>query len=131
MVAAVGRTFFTQLMDSSNRNWLPPWPVVPPRLWLTAAGGVVAGLSVVFQREIWPHHPKAEIRSLIVLGLLVQAGGIQLIRVLMAWLRTYQGPRWAQLIMAFAVFPVCFAVALLLLGVFLLTCFWLINALTI
>lgn len=114
-------------MDSFNRNWLPPWPVVPARLWLTAAGGVVAALSVIFQREIWPHHPKAERWSLIVLGVLVQGGGIQLIKVLMAWRRAYQGPRWGQLLMACAVFPACFAGALLLLGVFLVTCFGLLS----
>lgn len=116
-------------MDLSNHNLLPPWPVVPPRLWLTAAGGAVAGLSVIFQREIWLHHPKAERWSLIVLGVLVLGGGIQLIKVLLAWLRAYQGPQWAQFLMACAVFPACFAVALLLLGVFFATCFGFASAL--
>lgn len=117
-------------MKSSNRNWLPQWPVVPPRLWLTAAGGVVAGLSVLFQQEIWPHHPKAELWSGLTLAVLVQAGGIQLIKVLMNWLREYQGPRWMHFIMTCAVFPACFAVALLLLGTCLLTCIGTIIALT-
>lgn len=110
-------------MELYNRNWLPQWPVVPPRLWLTAAGGVVAGLSLLCQQEIWPHHPKAELWGWLALGFSVQIIGIQTINVLMAWLRAYHGPRWMQLIMACAVFPACFTVALLLLGICLLMFF--------
>jgi hypothetical protein len=116
-------------MDLFNRNWLPTWPVVPPRLWLTAAGVALVGLSVIFQQEIWPLHPKAGLWSLIVLGVLVQGGGIQLITVLIVWLRAYQGPRLGHFIMACAVFPACFAGALLLLGIFFATCLGFASAL--
>lgn len=117
-------------MNSYNRNWLPPWPVVPRRLWLIAAGGVVAGLSVYFQQEVWPQHPKAEAWGCLALSLLVQVGAFQLIVVLMGWLRAYIGPRWAQLIMTGVVFPACFALGLLLLGLCVLTCVLLVSTLT-
>lgn len=117
-------------MKVSNRNWLPPWPVVPPRLWLTAAGGMMAGLSLLFQQEIWPYHPRAGLWGWLALGLLVQAVGIQLIRVLMGWLRAYTGPRWVQLVMAGVVYPACFAMGLLLLGLCVLTCVLLVSTLT-
>lgn len=86
-------------MNLNNRNWLPMWPVVPLRLWLTAAAGVVAGLSVYFQQEIWLHHPKAVLWGWVVLGTLAQAGGVQLLSVLRAWLRSYRGPRMVRLLM--------------------------------
>jgi hypothetical protein len=110
-------------MDLFKRNWLPSWPVVPPRLWLTVAGGVVAGLSIIFRMEIWPHQPKAEMWSWVVLGVLVPAGGIQVIRVLRVWRREYRGPGWVRLLMWGAVLPVCVAVALLIIGFAFLLCF--------
>ena len=113
-------------MRASQWNWLPPGPVVPPRLWLTAAAGTLAGLSILFQQEIWPHHPRAELWGWLVLSVLVQAICIQVIKVLVRWLRACTGPCWAQFVMACVVFPACFAMALLLLITFLLMCFGLI-----
>ncbi|MGY3088950.1 hypothetical protein ACVWYF_001990 [Hymenobacter sp. UYAg731] len=110
-------------MSLYNRNWLPPWPVVPSRLWLTAAATVMVGLSIVFRMEIWPHHPKAHLGSWIVLGLLMQAGGIQVIRMLRVWLREYRGPIWVRLLMWGTVLPVYGAVVLLIVGFILFTCF--------
>lgn len=117
-------------MSATKWSWLPPWPVVPPRLWLTLAASVVVGLSIFFQEEIWPHRPLAKMGSWVVLGLLMQVGGIQLIRGLWAWVGEYCGPRWMQFMLVSAVLPVCFVVALVLLVVFLLLGCGLVSSLS-
>lgn len=103
-------------MNVPNRNWRPQWPVVPPRLWLTVAATVIAGLSLFFQQEIWSHKPTAELWTLIVLGLLMQFGGAQVIGMLRVWLREYRGPGWMRLLMWATVLPIYVAVSLLALG---------------
>lgn len=113
-------------MNVDNRNWWPQWPVMPPRLRLTAAATVVVGLSLYFQQEIWPHHPRAEPWGWLALSVLMQFGGIQLIKALWVWVGEYRGPRWGQLIVAGAVFLACFGMAMLLLALCVLTCFGLI-----
>lgn len=110
-------------MNSNNRNWLPLWPVVSPRLWLTAAATVIAGLSLFFQEEIWSHQATAERWSLMLLALLLLAGGIQVIMMLRVWLREYRGPVWMRLLMWGAVLPVYGAVVLLTMGFVFLLCF--------
>lgn len=75
-------------------HWLPPWPVVPPQLWATAAVAALAVLSLVFDRELWPHTPRAEaVSGAVLLGALVVAGP-QVARVLWDWPLAYAGPRW-------------------------------------
>ncbi|WP_460616590.1 hypothetical protein [Hymenobacter ruber] len=110
-------------MSLYNRNWLPPWPVVPPRLWLTAAATIIVGLSIIFRMEIWPHHYRVQEWSCIVLGLLLQAIGVQVINMLMAWLRDYRGPGWMRLLMWGAILPIYGAVVLLIVVFVLFTCF--------
>ncbi|WP_460609055.1 hypothetical protein [Hymenobacter terrigena] len=103
-------------MNANKWNWLPPWPVVPPRLRFTAAGVVVAGFSIHFQNEIWPHYAKAQQWSWIVMGLLLEAAGVQIIQLLTAWVRGYRGPVWAPLLMWGIVLPIYGVVALMMLG---------------
>lgn len=110
-------------MNANKWNWLPLWPVVPPRLWLTAAATAGVGLSIVFRMEIWPHHPKAHLWSWIVLGLLVLAGGLQVIKVLRIWLREYRGPGWMRLLLWGAVLPAYVVVALLIIWFAFFICF--------
>ena len=79
------------------RKQLPARPVVPPLLWLTAAGCGMAILSLVFEAEIWPHHPQATGWGRALLAGLLLAAGIQSIQVLWRWPAPYLGPaglRW-------------------------------------
>lgn len=81
-------------------RWLPPWPVVPPLLWATAAVAALAVLSLALRRELWPHTPRAEFASeVVLLGALVAAGP-QAARVLWAWPLAYAGPRWLSMLFA-------------------------------
>ncbi|WP_216680164.1 hypothetical protein [Hymenobacter siberiensis] len=109
-------------MAANKRSWLPPWPVVPPRLWLTAAAIVVAGLSIFFENEIMPNHHKAQLWSWVVLGALVQVGGVQLLRVLRAWLRAYHGPGVVRLLMWGIVLPAYIFLSPLLFFTCVFTC---------
>ncbi len=73
---------------------LPPWPVVPPRLWATAAVAMLAGLSLFFEHELWSHTPSAgSVSFALLLGALVAAGP-QVAQVLWRWPLAYAGPRW-------------------------------------
>ena len=79
------------------RKQLPSRPVVPPLLWLTAAGCGMTILSLVFEAEIWPHHPQATGWGRALLAGLLLAAGIQRIQVLWRWPAPYLGPaglRW-------------------------------------
>lgn len=79
------------------RKQLPSRPVVPPLLWLTAAGCGMTILSLVFEAEIWPHHPQATGWGRALLAGLLLAAGIQSIQVLWRWPAPYLGPaglRW-------------------------------------
>ncbi|MBF9142027.1 hypothetical protein [Hymenobacter properus] len=79
------------------RHLLPHWPEVPPRLWLTAAGIGLVGLSLLFEQEIWPNFPQAKLWAWVALTLLLLAGGLQTIGVLLRWPMSYNGPRWLRL----------------------------------
>lgn len=127
MVAAVGRALSISNMNASKWNWLPQWPVVPPRLWLTAAATIIAGLSLLFEKEIWSPKATAELWSFMLLVFLMPVGGIQLIRMLRVWQREYRGPGWMRLLMWGAILPVYGAVLLLILGFALILCFSLGN----
>ena len=79
------------------RKQLPSRPVVPPLLWLTAGGCGMTILSLVFEAEIWPHHPQATGWGRALLAGLLLAAGIQSIQVLWRWPAPYLGPaglRW-------------------------------------
>ncbi|MGI4884365.1 MAG: hypothetical protein ACRYFR_05335 [Janthinobacterium lividum] len=81
-------------------RWLPPWPVVPSRLWATAAVAALAVLSLALRRELWPHTPRAEaVSKAVLLGALVAAGP-QVARVLWRWPAAYAGPRWLSMLFA-------------------------------
>ncbi|MFC6224063.1 hypothetical protein ACFP2F_12505 [Hymenobacter artigasi] len=116
-------------MVANKRNWLPPWPVVPPRLWLTAAATMVVGLSIIFENEIMPNHPKAQLWSWVVLGVLVQVGGVQVLSMLRAWLRAYHGPGVVRLLMWGIVLPAYVVLSPLLLFTCVFTCYGLVSAL--
>ena len=78
------------------KHFLPHWPEVPPRLWLTGAGIALAGLSLQFEQEIWSHSPRAMFWTWVALTLLLLAGGLQIIGVLLRWPIRYSGPRWLR-----------------------------------
>ena len=101
---------------------LPPWPVVPARLWLTGAGAGLALLSLIFRQEIWPSHPQAQLWSWATLILLVQAGGIQAIGVLWRWPAAYAGPGWMRLLVHGVAWAAGIGIAILLLLLLLLSC---------
>ena len=109
----------------SNSYWqrvLPPWPVVPARLWLTGAGCGLAMLSLIFRQELWPSHPQMELRSWVAMLLLVQAGGVQAMAVLCRWSRAYVGPGWMRLTVRVVAWAVGIGIAILLLILLLLIC---------
>lgn len=83
-------------MRNQFKNALPTWPTVPPRLWLTAAGMGLAGLSLWFKQEIWPTSPHAGLWAWVAITLLVGVAGWQAVRVLLAWPFTYDGPHWLR-----------------------------------
>ncbi|MBJ6111571.1 hypothetical protein JAO73_21295 [Hymenobacter sp. BT523] len=82
------------MLQHHLRHLLPHWPEVPARLWVTAAGIAVAGLSLWFEQEIWQEPEPARFWTWVVLTLLLLAGGLQTIGVLLRWPATYRGPRW-------------------------------------
>jgi hypothetical protein len=81
-------------MSSRLARWLPPWPVVPPLLWATAAVAALAVLSLAFGRELWSNPSRARsVSEDVLLGALVVAGP-QVALVLWNWPLAYAGPRW-------------------------------------
>ena len=102
------------MLQHHVRHLLPRWPEVPPRLWLTAGGVGLAGLSLWFEQEIWQNPGRAEFWTWVTLTLLLLAGGLQTIGVLLRWPATYSGPRWMR-------FAICCVSLALGLGVGLLT----------
>ena len=114
---------FASLGMMNDRNYwqrvLPPWPVVPARLWLTGAGAGLAVLNLIFERELWPGHPQAGRWGWATLALLLLAGGGQALVVLWRWPAAYAGPRWVRLVLRGLVWPACLGIAILLLGLLL------------
>ena len=98
---------------------LPPWPVVPARLWLAGAGAGLAVLNLIFERELWPGHPQAGRWGWAALALLLQAGGGQVLVVLWRWLAAYIGPDWKRLVLRGLLWLACLGIAILLLGLLL------------
>lgn len=106
---------------------LPPWPVVPARLWLTGAGASLVVLNLIFRQEIWPSHPLAESWSAALLVLLVLAGGLQTIGVLWHWPQNYAGPTWLEVALRGAATAASIGIAILLLLLLLLGLIMLIR----
>ena len=75
-------------------RWLPPWPVVPPRLWATAAAVALAVFSLVFSRELWSNPGAAGFVSGAVLLVALLVAGPQVAQVLWRWPTAYAGPWW-------------------------------------
>ena len=103
---------------------LPPWPTVPPRLWLTAAVTGLTVFSLIFRQEIWPAHPQAEPWSWAILLVLVQAAGFQAIGALRDWTNAYDGPNWMRLLVRGVAVVIIIGIAILLLMLLLIIC-WL------
>lgn len=102
-------------MHSNLTRLLPGWPVVPPRLWLTAGLWALAVVNLIFLEEVWPHTPSAKDFLFLVLLGTVLAGCCQLVMVLHAWLVDYMGPWWAKVLLRIIVIPAivgCVSVAL-------------------
>ncbi|GAB3589118.1 hypothetical protein [Hymenobacter daeguensis] len=95
------------------QRWSLPCPVVPARLWGTAAAGTVAIASLVFDQEIWPHHPQARQWSWLALALLLQAGALQVIVVLWAWPTAFSGPGWMRLLLRAVVLAAIMGIAVM------------------
>jgi hypothetical protein len=110
------------------RQWSLPWPVVPPRLWGTAAASAVAIISLVFNQEIWPHHPQAKQWSWLVLALLLQAGAIQIIMVLWGWPAAFAGPGWMRLLLRAVVLAAIVGIAVVQVWVLCISCFVLASS---
>ena len=104
-------------------RWSLPWPVVPPRLWGTALTIAVAIASLVFNQEIWPHHPQARQWSWVVLAILLQAGAIQVILILWDWPRAFSGPSWMRLLLRSVVLAAVTSIAVLQVWLFGISCF--------
>jgi hypothetical protein len=111
-------------MDANSLpRWSLPWPVVPPRLWGTALASAVAITSLVFNQEIWPHHPQARQWSWVVLAILLQAGALQVILILWNWPRAFSGPSWMRLLLRAVVLAAVIGIAVLQAWLFGITCF--------
>ena len=78
---------------------LPAWPVVPPRLWLTAGAAGLACCSLAFEQELWPRHPGAWGWSVAVLVASVLVGMFQVDHLLWRWAGAYPGPRWIRFLL--------------------------------
>ena len=96
------------------RKQLPSRPVVPPLLWLTAAGCGMAILSLVFEAEIWPHHPQATGWGRALLAGLLLAAGIQSIQALWRWPAPYPGPAGLRGLLRAAVVAVIVGITILM-----------------
>ena len=112
------------LVTMDNRNcwqWaMPPWPVVPARLWLTGAGPVLAVLSLAFRQEKWPHHPQVAPWNRATPALLAQIRGVQVIRVLRRWAGIHAGLSWTRSAVRGMSWVGSIGIAILLLVLFLL-----------
>lgn len=97
-----------------GRNVLPPWPVVPPRLWATLAGCGLVLLNLAFEREIWWQHPQAGRWSWAVLCGLLLAVGAQTIPVLWRWPDAYRGPALLRPLFSLATVVLSVAIAVVL-----------------
>ena len=117
------------MSSSLARGWALPWPQVPTRLWGTIVAVAVVGLSLFFNQEIWPAHPAAVRWSHVVLGTLLQAGGVQLIGVLRVWRNACAGPGWLRLLVWGGVLVAIAGIAFVVLLAFVFTGFSLVRAL--
>jgi hypothetical protein len=104
------------------RTLLPGWPLVPLRLWLLGAASGLVGVSLLFEQEVWPHHPQAPGWHWATLALLLHAAGYETLRVLWRWPAAYTGPYLLRLVFRSVVLAVCTGLGLLLLVAFVLTC---------
>ena len=84
------------------KSLLPAWPVVPPRLWLTAGVAGLACLSLGFEQELWSRHPAAWRGSVAVLVVSFLAGMFQVDGLLWRWADAYPGPRWIRFLLRLA-----------------------------
>lgn len=92
-------------MDRSTkagRGLLPPWPVLPPRLWATAGVAALALASLVFGHELWSSPRHAEPVGVAVFLLALVAAGPQVALVLWGWPAAYAGPRWLGVVFTLA-----------------------------
>lgn len=101
------------MTSNQVKSGLPPWPLVPPRLWLTVAGVGLAGLSLWFKEEIWPNRPHVGLWAWAAITLLVGAAGWQAVRVLLAWPFTYDGPRWMRFLLGCVALAVGIGIAII------------------
>lgn len=111
---------------NSPFRWSLPWPEVPPRLWGTAVASAVVITSLIFNQEIWPHHPQAKQWSWLVLAILLQAGAFQAILVLWAWPKAFAGPGWLRLLLRAVVLGIITGIAIV--QVWLLCICWFVLA---
>lgn len=118
MVETVKQATFNKYMINNNlRRLLPRWPVVPTRLWLTVALGLLAVANLMFRAEVWPHTPGAEPVAWTSLLLTATACLFQVAAVLNQWMKSYAGPRWAQMGLRLCIMPLwagCLVAAVML-----------------
>lgn len=115
-------------MESNQMcQWSLPWPVVPPRLWGTAAACALSIISLVFNQEIWPHYPQARQWSWLLLAVLLQAGATQVILVLWTWPTAFAGPGWMRLLLRMVVLAAIVGIAVVQVWLLVIGCFVLAN----
>ncbi len=90
-------------------------PVLPLRLWATGGAIGLVGLSLYFNKELWPHHPQAQNWGWATLVFLLLAAGAQTIIVLWKWPGPYVGPAWLQLLIRAASSVIGIGIAVLML----------------
>lgn len=93
---------------------LAPGPELPPRLWFTGAAIGLVILSLIFSKELWPHHRQALSWNLALLALLLLAAGGQTIAVLRRWPEIYTGPAWMRLLIQGVSTAVSIGIAILM-----------------
>ncbi|WP_201981429.1 hypothetical protein [Hymenobacter rubidus] len=89
-------------------------PELPPRLWLTGLAIGLAILSLIFRKELWPHHRQALSWNLALLALLLLAAGGQTMAALKQWAVSCAGPAWLRLLIRAVSTVVSIGIAILM-----------------
>ena len=101
------------------KHLIGPGPELTPLLLGTGVAIVLVLLNLLVVEELWPHYPHAPWWSVVLLGLLLLAGGLQAVAALWGWPAQYLGPRWMRWLIRAASAAVGLGIAALLLPLLL------------